>query len=90
MPVVSKNSSSPTTTSRGGGEGNGNLNLDLTQLSTGGKVLRSEGRLGPRRWDWAEVIVKCALPAGVLYFVTAWGMILRDELEAGTSLAFWR
>ncbi|KAH8111627.1 N-glycosylation protein-domain-containing protein [Phellopilus nigrolimitatus] len=45
-----------------------------------GKVLRAEGRLGPRRWDWAEVVVKCAMPAGVLYFMTAWAMIMKEEL----------
>ena len=46
-----------------------------------GKVLREEGRLGPRRWDWAEVMVKCAFPAGVLYFLTAWALILKSELS---------
>lgn len=45
-----------------------------------GKVMRAEGRLGPRRWDWGEVIRKCALPAGMLYFITAWALILKDEL----------
>lgn len=48
-------------------------------LTSGGKVLRSEGRLGPRRWDWGEVMVKCLLPAGVLYFVTAWAMVLKQD-----------
>ena len=44
------------------------------------KVLR-EGRLGPRRWDWFEVMIKCALPAGILYFFTAWALIIKSELE---------
>ncbi|KAF8530033.1 hypothetical protein BU17DRAFT_35541 [Hysterangium stoloniferum] len=39
-----------------------------------------EGRKwGPRRWDWTEVGVRCALPAGVVYFVMAWGMVLERE-----------
>ena len=46
----------------------------------GGKVRRAEGKLGPRRWDWAEVMVKCAVPAGILYFITVWGMFLKNEL----------
>ncbi|THH02997.1 hypothetical protein EW145_g6616 [Phellinidium pouzarii] len=45
-----------------------------------GKVMRAEGRLGPRRWDWGEVIWKCALPAGMVYFITAWALIIKDEL----------
>ena len=32
-----------------------------------------------RRWDWGEVGVKCALPAGVVYFVMAWAVVLRRE-----------
>ncbi|KAI0665618.1 hypothetical protein C8Q78DRAFT_986174 [Trametes maxima] len=32
-----------------------------------------------RRWDWAQVGVKCALPAGILYCVMAWALVLRRE-----------
>ncbi|KAI0643283.1 N-glycosylation protein-domain-containing protein [Trametes meyenii] len=32
-----------------------------------------------RRWDWAQVGVKCALPAGILYCVMAWALVLRKE-----------
>ncbi|KAH7103475.1 hypothetical protein BKA62DRAFT_697007 [Auriculariales sp. MPI-PUGE-AT-0066] len=32
-----------------------------------------------RRWNWTDVGVKCALPAGVLYSVTAWGVLLQRE-----------
>ncbi|KAI0710927.1 N-glycosylation protein-domain-containing protein [Earliella scabrosa] len=32
-----------------------------------------------RRWDWGEVGVKCALPAGGVYFVMAWAVVLRRE-----------
>jgi hypothetical protein len=35
-----------------------------------------------RRWDWAEVGVKCVLPAGILYLVTAWSLMVKEE--------FWR
>ncbi|KAI5116908.1 hypothetical protein M0805_000803 [Coniferiporia weirii] len=56
-------------------------NLYMPVPAGDGKVLRAEGRLGPRRWDWAEVIVKCVLPAGLMYFITAWAMMLRDELR---------
>ena len=33
-----------------------------------------------RRWDWGEIGVKCALPAGILYFVTTWACLLQREL----------
>jgi len=33
-----------------------------------------------RRWDWREVSTKCALPAGILYFVMAWAGEIRREL----------
>ncbi|KAF9039328.1 hypothetical protein BJ165DRAFT_1416599 [Panaeolus papilionaceus] len=36
---------------------------------------------GGRRWDWKAVGVKCILPVGVLYFVTAWAELLRREME---------
>ena len=32
-----------------------------------------------RRWDWAQVGVKCALPAGIVYAVMAWAMVLKRE-----------
>ncbi|KZV98876.1 hypothetical protein EXIGLDRAFT_726777 [Exidia glandulosa HHB12029] len=32
-----------------------------------------------RRWDWEEIGVKCALPAGILYFVTLWACLLQRE-----------
>lgn len=38
-------------------------------------------RWGGRRWDWKAVGVKCILPVGVLYFVTAWAELLRREME---------
>ena len=38
--------------------------------------------LGKRRWDWGEVGVKCVLPAAVLYLVTAWSLMVKEE--------FWR
>ncbi|KII84821.1 hypothetical protein PLICRDRAFT_117249 [Plicaturopsis crispa FD-325 SS-3] len=37
------------------------------------------GKWGGRRWDWGEVCAKCALPAGVVYFVMAWAEALRRE-----------
>ncbi|TDL20450.1 hypothetical protein BD410DRAFT_725693 [Rickenella mellea] len=40
-----------------------------------------KGKVGERRWDWGEVGVKCVLPAGLLYFVTAWALILKGELH---------
>lgn len=36
---------------------------------------------GPRRWDWTEVGITCALPMGVVYFVMAWAEALRRELS---------
>ncbi len=32
-----------------------------------------------RRWDWAQVGVKCALPAGIIYTVMAWALLLKRE-----------
>ncbi|KAI0660268.1 N-glycosylation protein-domain-containing protein [Cubamyces menziesii] len=32
-----------------------------------------------RRWDWGQVGVKCALPAGIVYCVMAWALVLRRE-----------
>ena len=40
------------------------------------ELLRKSRR---RRWDWALVGVEAALPAGILYFVTAWAVVLRRE-----------
>ena len=37
------------------------------------------GKWGGRRWDWKEVGLKCVLPAGILYFITAWAEQLRRE-----------
>ncbi|EJD00286.1 uncharacterized protein FOMMEDRAFT_158955 [Fomitiporia mediterranea MF3/22] len=60
---------------------NGHANGNGIGINGYGKVQRlREGRVGPRRWDWGEMLTKCALPAGVLYFVTAWGLIFKDEL----------
>ncbi|KAH9475334.1 hypothetical protein JR316_0012445 [Psilocybe cubensis] len=44
------------------------------------------GKWGGRRWDWREVGVKCALPAGVVYFIMAWAEQLRRELAVGGGL----
>lgn len=32
-----------------------------------------------RKWDWNEVVWKCAFPAGVCYFFMAWAMLLGRE-----------
>lgn len=45
------------------------------------------GKWGGRRWDWREVGVKCALPAGVVYFIMAWAEQLRRELAVGGGLS---
>jgi len=45
-----------------------------------GRNSRGEGRLGPRRWDWGEVGRKCVLPAGFLYFITTWLLLLKGEI----------
>ncbi|KAI0773191.1 N-glycosylation protein-domain-containing protein [Trametes elegans] len=42
------------------------------------EALMRKGRR--RRWDWAQVGVKCALPAGLVYCVMAWALVLRREL----------
>ncbi len=41
------------------------------------------GVMGPgkRWWDWKEVGLKCAVPAGVMYFVMAWGLLLAREFN---------
>ena len=39
-----------------------------------------------RFWDWKEVGVRCGLPAAVLYFVTAWALLLRREYERALGL----
>jgi len=41
------------------------------------------GQWGGRRWDWDEVVWKCALPAGVVYTVMAWAAEGRREFGAG-------
>ncbi|KZT66940.1 hypothetical protein DAEQUDRAFT_674124 [Daedalea quercina L-15889] len=38
-------------------------------------------KLRRRRWDWNEVIRKCVLPAGAIYFVMAWADMLKREWE---------
>lgn len=38
-------------------------------------------RLRRRHWDWNEVIQKCVLPAGSIYFIMAWADMLRREWE---------
>ncbi|TFK94485.1 hypothetical protein K466DRAFT_325456 [Polyporus arcularius HHB13444] len=40
------------------------------------ELLRKSRR---RRWDWGRVGVEAALPAGVVYFVMAWALVLRRE-----------
>lgn len=32
-----------------------------------------------RRWNWGQVGAKCAMPAGLVYFVMAWAVVLRRE-----------
>ncbi|TBU45375.1 N-glycosylation protein-domain-containing protein [Dichomitus squalens] len=32
-----------------------------------------------RRWDWARVGIQCALPAGIVYAIMAWALVLRRE-----------
>lgn len=40
-----------------------------------------ELRMGKRRkWDWGRVGTRCALPAGIVYFVMAWAVLLSREL----------
>lgn len=46
-----------------------------------GSTWGTSGKWAGRRWDWAEVGRQCALPAGVLYFITAWAAILRREWD---------
>ncbi|KAK7681851.1 hypothetical protein QCA50_015198 [Cerrena zonata] len=38
-----------------------------------------------RKWDWGAVIWRCALPAGLIYFVMAWVEVLRREFERGSQ-----
>lgn len=33
-----------------------------------------------RRWDWKEVSMECLLPLGLIYFVVAWGELIRREI----------
>ncbi|KAH9933973.1 N-glycosylation protein-domain-containing protein [Epithele typhae] len=38
-------------------------------------------RRGKRRvWDWAQVLTRCALPAGVVYFAMAWALAVRADV----------
>lgn len=47
-------------------------------------VEKERMKMGRRRkWDWGAVLAKCALPAGVVYFVMAWVEVLRREFEEG-------
>lgn len=49
--------------------------------------LKKPGRRSPadgtgakvRKWDWDVVIWKCAFPAGICYFFTAWAVLLSRE-----------
>ncbi|KAH9829958.1 N-glycosylation protein-domain-containing protein [Rhodofomes roseus] len=51
-------------------------------LLAGASGMREEWiKLRRRRWDWNEVVVKCVLPAGVIYFIMAWADMLRREWE---------
>lgn len=34
-----------------------------------------------RKWDWNEVVWKCAFPAGICYFFTAWVLLLSREMS---------
>lgn len=48
-------------------------------------VERERMKMGrKRKWDWNAVVIFCMLPAGVLYFVTAWVELLRREFELRT------
>lgn len=38
-----------------------------------------------RKWDWNAVLRECVLPAGLVYFVMAWALVLRHELDGGRS-----
>jgi len=33
-----------------------------------------------RKWDWNEIVWKCAFPAGVCYFFMAWALLLQREI----------
>ncbi|KAF8324727.1 uncharacterized protein EI90DRAFT_2243745 [Cantharellus anzutake] len=37
---------------------------------------------GKRWWDWKEIGLKCAVPAAVMYFVMAWGLLLSREFRS--------
>ncbi|KAH8105232.1 N-glycosylation protein-domain-containing protein [Cristinia sonorae] len=53
------------------GNGNGLTMVEKERMKMGRR----------RKWDWGAVGAKCALPAGVLYFVMAWVEVLRREWE---------
>ncbi|TFK59621.1 hypothetical protein BDN72DRAFT_944165, partial [Pluteus cervinus] len=53
--------------------------IGITEPPKGGYWRRFGGRWGGRRWDWKEVALKCALPAGLVYFCMAWADQLRRE-----------
>lgn len=36
-----------------------------------------------RKWDWNEIVWKCAFPAGICYFFMAWALLLSRELYPG-------
>ncbi|CAL1702624.1 unnamed protein product [Somion occarium] len=51
-----------------------------------GEVGKEKMKMSRRRkWDWGAVGVKCALPAGMIYFLMAWVEILRREFESRSS-----
>ena len=49
-------------------------------VGVGGAELKRRYR---RRWDWNAVLRECALPAGIVYFVMAWTLVLRHEFAEG-------
>jgi hypothetical protein len=42
---------------------------------------------GKRWWDWREVGLKCAVPAIIMYFIMAWALLLRREVEWASASA---
>ena len=68
-------SSSPLRESTSDGNGNGSIVKEKMKMTR------------KRKWDWAAVGRRCALPAGLIYFLMAWVEVLRREIEKanGTS-----
>lgn len=42
--------------------------------------VKGNGNTKVRKWNWNEVVWKCAFPAGVCYFFMAWAMLLSREV----------